>query len=493
MQRGATSLLVEGVYMPLTAAGFPIATEFDPVEDPPGSIDPLGTLSYAERLAEALFPGMTGRMYRPRLLTMAVVAAAVAELVVDELGRGEEVRLEARLAFERLAASALARMRVSDPDEWTNAARRLPGRVLAQRALKAGEPLTRHNFLRGQAVNGASGVVLRLARNLQFIDDHGRLGRAGRELLLVWADEQKIPGLLDEISGSDRAGAKWIREVVRFTSAVVSGQEWPGPNQRVWDMLAGALRLDGTGPNEGKLLYSSLMADAIRGRMIKLLEARTALSSYADAANSGRQQAERVALQNGVKPELKTTADDQTISAILATIDAYEQMSGLFQQGFDGINWALKLRGGRAQPDAISSDPRLSRYLEATAAGIRRALPRLDSATRQLAAVPACSGAEFLTPLQTIRDEAERAALSQSQLLDVLMERHSRVQHEKRKSAWIERDVEWTLMPGFGFEGTNLPRYDQMYLHGYRVPNMYSFLADLGRVSMKVDDHGETE
>lgn len=51
--------------MSLSAKYLPRATPLDPAEDPPGSIDPLGTLGPAERIAEVLFPGFTARMWRP--------------------------------------------------------------------------------------------------------------------------------------------------------------------------------------------------------------------------------------------------------------------------------------------------------------------------------------------------------------------------------------------------------------------------------------------
>ena len=64
--------------MSLSARYLPRATPLDPAEDPPGSIDPLGTLGPAERIAEVLFPGFTARMWRPLLLTFVAVAALVA-------------------------------------------------------------------------------------------------------------------------------------------------------------------------------------------------------------------------------------------------------------------------------------------------------------------------------------------------------------------------------------------------------------------------------
>src|SRR5581483_3041106 len=88
----------------------PVATPLDPAEEPPGSLDPLGTLANAERLAETLLPGFTVRMWRSRLLTFAAIAAAVADRTVALVGGREDVRLEARLAFERLFVSAVVRM-----------------------------------------------------------------------------------------------------------------------------------------------------------------------------------------------------------------------------------------------------------------------------------------------------------------------------------------------------------------------------------------------
>ena len=79
----------------------PFSTAHDPSEDAPGSIDPLGTLSEAERLTDLILPGFTGRMCRPRLLTITAVAAVIADRAGRVTGR-EEDRLPARRVFERL-------------------------------------------------------------------------------------------------------------------------------------------------------------------------------------------------------------------------------------------------------------------------------------------------------------------------------------------------------------------------------------------------------
>jgi hypothetical protein len=95
----------------------PLATPSDPAEDPPSSVDPLGTLGTAERIADVLLPGMTARMWRPRLLTFAALATAVAQRAAERENGDEQRWLEARLAFERMFVSALVRRHRSDPDE----------------------------------------------------------------------------------------------------------------------------------------------------------------------------------------------------------------------------------------------------------------------------------------------------------------------------------------------------------------------------------------
>ena len=96
--------------MPLADSCLPISTDWDSIEDSPGSVDPLGTLGGAESLADILLPGMTARMYRVRLLTTTAVTAAIADRVVRMTNGREEVRTPARLAFERLFVSALVRL-----------------------------------------------------------------------------------------------------------------------------------------------------------------------------------------------------------------------------------------------------------------------------------------------------------------------------------------------------------------------------------------------
>jgi hypothetical protein len=53
---------------------------------------------------------------------------------------------------------------------------------------------------------------------------------------------------------------------------------------------------------------------------------------------------------------------------------------------------------------------------------------------------------------------------------------------------WIELGERWTLMPGFGLADEAPPDVQVRYLHTFRVPNAYSFLAELGLSGVEVPD-----
>jgi len=97
--------------MPHDINWLPGSTQIDPAEDPPGSIDPLGTLAHAERLAESVLPKLTARMWRVRLLTIATITAAVAERTVALMEDREDMRLDpaATLSQRKLLYVALTR------------------------------------------------------------------------------------------------------------------------------------------------------------------------------------------------------------------------------------------------------------------------------------------------------------------------------------------------------------------------------------------------
>lgn len=476
--------------MALDAAWLPLATPLDPAEELPGSLDPLGTLAPVERLVEELLPAFTVRMWRARLLTYTSVAALVADRTVALMGGREDSRLEARLAFERLFVSAIVRRYEEDPDAFGGARRRLPGRAMARKALLAREPLTRGNFLKGQAVNGPFGVMARLARNLELIDDDGRQGRKALGLLMAWMEDEGLPGILDEDGAGTREGSRWITDAVKATAAAI-GKSEPGTGHRVWEQLAVRMRPDRIGRHERQFLLEALRSHPVRRRVIELLEGGAEVYRVA-AEKSDRGVAERAALLRAVRPQLSGDGVDRAIADATVAIETYEQVAGLLQQAFDGLIWALKHRGGRAALPALLADARLSRHLERTRRGLTRRLPDFERAVDGLRHQPVLSRPQLVEPLARFGEDSATGLDSISTLADAVLRRHERVQREKRKSVWIEREAHLTLVPGdHRIDGESPPVREGSYIHPMKIENAYAILADLGRVSVRPSDAEE--
>ena len=477
--------------MPLNVAWLPMATPLDPAEEPPGSLDPLGTLNYAERLAEVLLPAFTVRMWRARLLTFAAVAATVADRTVVLMGGREDLRLEARLAFERLFVSAIIRQSDRDPANYGRAARRLPGRDLAGRALLAGEPLTRGNFLKGQAVNGPFGVIARLARQLELIDDDRRVGRNAAALLLAWTEDEQIPGVFDEDGLSTRVGAAWMNDATKVTAACLGKRNWPGGSHRIWEQLAQHLRPDQVGPKERFALLQILETEPVRRRVFGLLQDHVDL--FRAAGRTGdRGDVERTVLLRGIRPQLGDDQVDCLIADVIAVTDSYERAASLLQVAFEGLVWALKQRGGRASPEAVLGDERLNRHLDRTRLALGKTVPRLDRAMNQLRNQISLVQAQYVEPLARLREDVVAAGACEHDLAQAVLKRHERVQREKDKAPWIEREAYWTLMPGENrVNGDQLPVRQDTYLHPFKISNAYAILGDLGRVSLEDQDAEE--
>ena len=93
-----------------------------------------------------------------------------------------------------------------------------------------------------------------------------------------------------------------------------------------------------------------------------------------------------------------------------------------------------------------------------------------------------------LEPLDVIASQAATGAESPARLIEIVTTRHRDVQASKHKGMWIEPGDRWTLMPGFGLASDGPPQAEVKYLHTFRVPNAYSFLADLGLSGVEVPD-----
>jgi hypothetical protein len=449
----------------------PQSSPYDRAEDPPGSIDPLGTATGAEQLAEVLLPHLTARMWRARFLTFAALAAEVSQRVAESR---EVSALDARLAFERLFLSALARQEASD-DSWRKATRRLPGIGLARKALRLGDqPLEQANFLKGQAVNGPCGVIARLARDVGVVDLEGKLGET--ELLSAWAEDQKLPGLLDDHNA--REGAKWLKNLVRQVAKCldVSGY-WPGQSWSGWEDLARILRPDEIGPRETHVLRRFLLKDhlGIRRRVVERLAEPQMIEVYRREKNG---DAERAVLVQGFQS--KSDDMDRTLCATIALIDAYESVSGLLETIFRGLLWSLTRNNGHASRTVIVGELQFQSVMAKAVSEMGPAADRLQKAIPAFAAdALACERRSVdIERMNGVLEVARAASHDLDDAVTAVMDRHRKTQNEKGKGVWIEEGDRWALMSGFG-DTAEAPKWFDFYLHPYRVRNVYSLLADL--------------
>ncbi len=458
----------------------PQATVYDRTEDLLGSVDPLGTVPGAEQLADVLFPGMTARMWRARHLTFAALAALVAERAMPD---DESKRLDARLAFERLFVAAIARQGRGD-NGWKQAARRLPGIGLARRA--GNQPLGGASFLKGQAINGAFGVVSRLARDLKLIDsENDELESNGRSLLAAWARDQNLPGLLDD-DNSDSAGTKWLKKLTKQVHDLVEKKAWPNLD---WDDVASRVRSDGIRQFERNQLLQQLSNESSphRRRMLDLLKDTVAVYDTTKA----RGTIERQILFDGVlKLVKKSDSDiDQVIALTIRLADAYERVSGLLEAVFRGIVWRLSVLRCQRTRAEITADRKLaeswgtiSKELAKSAEQLQQELNQVDRSPQLFDGIPAFEGTNRERIAQLVND-ARMASHDENSLLTQVLDRHHRVQQQKQKGDWIDCDGERLTLLSGGDQREEMPTFDDhSFLHPFRVVNAYSFLHDLGQV-----------
>jgi len=314
----------------------PYSTPIDPSEDPPTSIDPLGLTTPAEYLADLLVPGFTVRTWRARLITFDAVAAHIAAGVVKRMNEREDMRVPARLAFERLYVSAVARAEKKDPDGFLNARRNLPGIGLARAALGRNEPLFKNNFLKGQVVNGPVGVTTRLAKNMDVLTSDMRGGRAALDLLQAWANDENLPGVLEIDSPVKQTGSVWLNEVIRTVIDCISDKSWPKDNSTIWNRILNPLRLDKIGKTERVFLRKLLDRDASRGRLFELLRSPDVLALEQES-NNDRGKHERRILTDGVMKKLGKEAQDEKVRVVIEAIECYEHAAALMTQGFEAL------------------------------------------------------------------------------------------------------------------------------------------------------------
>lgn len=473
--------------MALDERYMPRGTPYDDSADPADGVDPLGTLPLAERLAEIVLPGLTARMWRPRLLTYAALTAWIAESIENRFNiPRQDVFLEARLAFERIFVSACARQMEEDGNLPPEAFARLPGSRLASRAYERRHPLGRGNFLKGQATNGPFGVMANLARELDILEQDGdRLKPAGGDLLSKWAKENGLTDFSWHLEYNQPVkNPDFLRSWITATAEHLIKGVWRTPQWTGWMEIAARFRLDGAGREEKRFLRNRLEGDPVRKRFLRLLEQPDVRKSYISAKPRGPREQERCAVSQILKQPAESR-EDEIIRASCAIIAAFENAASLLEAAFYSLCWGSKAAGthGLTGSQNKELDKQLNELKGILPAAGRRLRLALEN---NLSPLEKRLNDDVAADLTKVASLAERSYELPNELIDATLQRHEEVQRRRNRGMWIQRKgSKLFLMPGYGYPGEDLPAIGTRFIHTFRIPNAYSFLHDLDGKGVK--------
>jgi hypothetical protein len=430
----------------------PLLTERDEAESAEGGIDPLGLYTIADTLGVRLVPGVRERQTHPRFLTAIAASLAVCGDLGDEAIASDGVS-EPWQVFEWYAVEGLAR--TSRPSETVG----LPGGQKAASAIADGVPMSAKRYLKTPSVFGFHGIYRLLARTLG-IEQGGRLGDVGFELLNVWSKERELEGFVGTAVGPGQAVKRQLREAVEAgleKGGTARSGGWSG-----WEFFRQHLGLYNVGQREAEFIATKLRADnkGYRGRVLDFL-----------ISTSGRKLWDQEQSERDLHSGLRKGSKDE-LSQLLAAIDSYERFARLCQDAFDDCLCEMTRKRGKTSPLELG---RLRAVKLA-----REQVPEIFSDVM-----------ERLEPFgQSARlqdmfgDLTERCAADE--WATRLIEHHRRIQRLKPpdgKNSWIERFDDGRFMVRPLYRRDEPARRDAGYQHAYRTHSLRSFARDLGLIS----------
>jgi hypothetical protein len=431
----------------------PVISEFDPLLESEGSIDPLGLQAAYERLADKILPAITVRMTRPRFLTAMAVGARVCEEWEEEDLAADGVT-PAWLIFEWFVIESFVRSK-----SITTGGERIAGIQKVTTAIRDFGHLSAPAYLKTPKVFGFTGIFKRLAIAAGVLTDDFALDHAGYELVRAWEQDRDLAGFLD---GREGAGAKFRN---RLRVAVEQGMQraaTTAQNAAFWDELAGHLDPNTPGAKERGILYQVIRSGSLRdpctSELVARLEERGSPISWVEEAGFLR------TLPSRVPPELRS---------LLSAIDVYENLCRPVTDGFNLIRHL----------SAVSSNAPIGPKEFAGQDAARRLVPRVAESAHL-----ASECQELLDREPAVRDLADhfRDTGKAEDLFERLVARHNKAQSDKPphgKRAWLERSRGTAVIvrPAYGLP--TMPEDPPPYVHDYRTPTLSRFLSDLGRFS----------
>ena len=415
----------------------------DPLTELEGSRDPLGLANLATQLADRILPGMTARMWRPRFLTAMSVAAIVTEKFRDH--SAADGTTPANLVFEWFALEAFARADTQNDGSLRN----IPGIDKARTARIEGAFLSPARYLKTPTVLGFHGVYKTLARDLEIVDDELCLLPNGYRLVRAWEHAEGMLGFADGGDGAGKSLRDYLQRIVSEGLRVGHTIE-----NRRWRFFLECLRPDRPRKSERQLLWSLLTSgDSSRRQIFRILSKPGAMR---------RQQIHTEAdflgwLESRVSEDLRLH---------LKAIAAYERFSRTMHDAFDWVRY-------------LSTKTRLrpitSKDFAAKAASLLSRVPA-DTYKASLALERITLDSDFSDLLASFGTVSDAGAF-----FEHLIRRHEYIQRNKppgNKRPWFERATLGVVVRD-PYRLYEPPTSEMAYVHGYRIPNVASFIKDL--------------
>lgn len=428
---------------------FPLLSDEDKAETSEGGLDPLGLVQVAEALAVRLVPGVRERMTHPRYLTAMAVAMEVCRKFPEETVARDGVS-PPWMVFEWIAVEGFVRT-ASGRDPF-----KLPGSEKAATALRERVPLSAARYLKTPNVFGFHGVYRGLARDLD-VDNAGRLGETGYDLLTTWAKEQKLGGFTGTAGGDGARICDQLYSAVKDglqSGAVARSDGW-----QYWRFFRERLAPNQAGPREATVLQDALFAGSagFRGAVLRFL-----------VSNRGRKIFENTQSERSFHTALRHSADPE-LSALLDAIASYEMFSRTCQDAFDDVLVEMTRRGGS------KVTPRELGRIETVKIASKRVPDVFNELLDRLE--PFRETARFADTFAPLAERTDAASWAER-----LLGHHVATQRKKPpfgKSPWFEcfDDGGAIIRPLYRREQSS--HRDDSYLHAYRTASLYTFARDL--------------
>lgn len=416
-------------------------TSFNPLDTESGSQDPLKSLGLAMRLGELLFPGTSGRVWRPRYLSELCYAITLAEPDPQRSYRDNYLG-RVRMVENFFLVLRVLRMR-TNPDQVGH----VIGKSKVEGLIRANETMNmRDELMINQIALGPLGIHLVTLVAMKLVDPEN--------LTLTVAGED----LAERYRRSLARSAEKIESLVATLPRGLRTEAVDG------DILGDLGSVDGKRhPEDTNLLQELLIQDPIRRQVIH------------DLTNID---------------ESKATLDDQSCLLALNELDSPLSSKYSLALQFDRVMRCLYFSFNNL---LILRTPSVRRPVDHVAMDdlsfeiIRRPLTDAIEGTSKAMRLHEESFEDPKAAISGIRDFTNDIAVNlkdQTTYFTFLLEFHEQHQKSKGKAPWIKRlDANlFEVLPSQRREapGQEFQEAIGQNIHQYRMANAWAMIRDLG-------------